>query len=101
MVGMHLEFFDEAADALDIYEQTDPELFDAFDEVLELLEKDDANMPGHYRLRRKYLRPPGAFSVEVFPKGPRREHHYYLFWVPEKNQTVAFIRHCGPANVEI
>jgi len=29
---------------------------------------------------------------------PPRDRPYYLFWLPEENQTVAFIKYVGPGD---
>jgi hypothetical protein len=88
---MRLDYSDEAADALDEYEANDPELYRAADDVLELLENDDTNRD----LRRRLIRPANAFVVELRPSPPR-DRRYYLFWIPEEDQTVAFIKWVGP-----
>lgn len=88
---MRLDYSDEAADALDEYEANDPELYRAADDILELLENEDTNPV----LRRRQIRPATAFVVELRVT-PSRNRPYYLFWQPEENQTVAFIKYVGP-----
>lgn len=88
---MKLEYSDEAAAALDEYEDSDPDLYWAADAILELLENDDANP----LLRRRLIRPANAFVVEV-RLSPPRDRPYYLFWQPEEDQNVAFIKYVGP-----
>ncbi len=99
--GMNISYHaHEAAPRLDDYYENDPELAALFDEVLTLLERDNPDDDGHWRLRDKALRPPGVFVVEVFPR-PRRNKHYYLMWEPEDNQTAAFIRYIGPGTADL
>lgn len=95
-LGMNIDYNkQEASSRLDDYYENDPDLYDLFDEVLTLLERDNPDDEGHRRLRKTYLRPPGVFVVEVFPRPPRAKH-YYLMWEPEKEQTSAYIRYIGP-----
>ncbi|APF34913.1 hypothetical protein [Microbacterium paludicola] len=90
---MILDYSTLAADALDDYQDSDPDLYRAVDDVLELLENDDTNPI----LRRRLFRPPGAFVVRVYPSSPR-SRPYYVFWAPEQNGSVAFIKYVGPAD---
>ena len=90
---MRIEYSDEAADALDDYEANDPELYKAADDVLELLENDENNV----ELRRRMIRPANAFVVRL-RLAPGRKHPYYLFWIPEQQQTVAFVKWVGPGD---
>lgn len=86
---MRIEYSDEAADALDDYEANDPELYAAADDVLELLENDENNV----ELRRRMIRPANAYVVRLDLRG--RNYPYYLFWIPEQQQTVAFVKWIG------
>ncbi|GEB47293.1 hypothetical protein MTE01_32380 [Microbacterium testaceum] len=93
---MKLEYHDDAADALDDYEANDPELYNAADDVLELLQNDDTNPI----LRRRMVRPPAAYVVQLRLTRPR-SRPYYLFWIPEQDQTVAFIKYVGPGDRQL
>ena len=90
---MRLDYSDEAADALGEYEANDPELYRAVDDILELLENDETNPV----LRRRLIRPANAYVVAL-RLSPPRDRPYYLFWLPEENQTVAFIKYVGPGD---
>jgi hypothetical protein len=90
---MHLIYSDDAADKLDFYEANDSQAYEAFDEILELLE----NHPTDERLRRHLIRPANAFAVRVFPGGRGPEPAHYLFWIPEPDD-VAFIKWLGNTN---
>ncbi len=83
----------------DAYDRDDPDLADAFDEVLELLERDDPDDKGHWRLRKKLIRPANAYVVPVRVRG--RDVQYYLFWQPEDMQTKAVIRYMGESTANL
>ncbi|TAM71941.1 MAG: hypothetical protein EPN48_00635 [Microbacteriaceae bacterium] len=84
---MRVEFSEEADDKLDFYEQTDRQLYDAFFDVIDLIANDSSEV----FLRRHYLRPPGAYAVEVVVRARSTNDVYYLFWEEEPG-GVAFIK---------
>jgi hypothetical protein len=84
---MLLEYSDDAADKLDSYESTDRQLCDALYDVFDLI-RADSREPF---LRNHYLRPPGAYAVEVFVSARSTSDRYYIFWQEEEG-GVAFIK---------
>lgn len=96
---MHVEYHVSAADRLDEYDQTDAELANLYEEIIVLLERDQPEDSGHWRLRHKMIRPAGAYVVKIHPRG--RDRNYYLFWLPEQDQAVAFVKYVGPGSADI
>lgn len=90
---VRIEYSNEAADALDEFEENDAELYAAADEILELLETDSTDR----RLRQHLIRPAGAFMIRLYLRS-KRSRPYYLLWIPEQEQTVAFIKYVGPGD---
>lgn len=91
---MRIEYHQDAGAALDDYYDNDPELYNAVDDILELLENDENNPI----LRRTLIRPANAFIVKV---NIRRSRPYYLMWIPEDAQKVAFVKYIGPGGAEV
>jgi len=84
---MLVEYSEDAADKLDFYEREDRQLYDALYEIFDLI---GAGSRESF-LRSHYLRPPGAYAVEVDVRGRSTDDRYYIFWAEEPGD-VAFVK---------
>lgn len=91
---MEIQLSKIAATNLYELEDRDPDLFGAFDRILDLLE----DHPSTPLLRQHYLRPPGAYSVRVQVRGRVDRRPHYLFWIEEPG-PIAFIKYIGDGDV--
>ncbi|PPF09989.1 hypothetical protein C5C86_13560 [Rathayibacter sp. AY1E4] len=96
---MHLKMDPRVTAQFALYDAQDPDLADAFDEIFDLLERDDPADPGHWRLRNKLIRPANAFVVTVRVRG--RDQAYYLFWQPQDMQETAVVRFIGDGAADL